>query len=220
MKEILLIISLISIIAFGVYKAQSRKKTLPNEQNQPEIQEENAEGGEKTMGLQNKKIVMVIAPQDFRDQEYNEPRQILADQGAEITTASLNIGESTGADGTKVKIDQQIQDIKAENFDAIVFIGGPGMIGLTNNEDFKTKAQEFFEADKLTTAICIAPEILANAGILKGKKATVSEDAKNTLINNGAEYTGNDVEIDGKIITANGPSAAKKFGEKIVENIQ
>ncbi|MEN6511444.1 MAG: DJ-1/PfpI family protein, partial [Chloroherpetonaceae bacterium] len=65
--------------------------------------------------------------------------------------------------------------------------------------------------------ICLAPVILANAGILKGKKATVSGTESKTIEVKGAKYTEPGVTIDGLIVTANAPRASRRFGQAIVE---
>ncbi len=113
-------------------------------------------------------------------------------------------------------------EFKIENFDAAVFIGGPGMGKNLDNQSFQKIAQDVFRAGKVLAAICIAPALLAKAGVLAGKKATVwsaplDKSAIKILKEGGAQYLAEDVVVDGKIITAPGPLAAKKFGEKIVE---
>lgn len=65
-------------------------------------------------------------------------------------------------------------------------------------------------------AICIAPVTLANAGILEGKRTTAFPSVESDLKARGANYTGNPVERDGKIITGSGPEAATEFGKTIV----
>jgi protease I len=80
-------------------------------------------------------------------------------------------------------------------------------------------AKEFNKDGKVVSAICIAPSILANAGILNGKKATSFPSQRNN-INAVGTYTGTPVEVDGKIITGNGPQAAKDFGKKIAEALR
>jgi protease I len=82
-------------------------------------------------------------------------------------------------------------------------------------------AKETIEKDKILAAICISPVILANAGVLKGKKATVwssplDKNPIRILKNGGAIYKDALVVVDGKIVTANGPEAAKEFGEALV----
>ena len=77
--------------------------------------------------------------------------------------------------------------------------------------------------NKVLAAICISPIILTKAGVLKGKKATVWSSPLDkswikVLQESGqAIYQEEDVVVDGKIITANGPAAAGRFGQAIVE---
>jgi len=70
---------------------------------------------------------------------------------------------------------------------------------------------------KVIGAICIAPVTLANAGLLKGRKATVWASEKARIETKGAIYTGADVQVDDNIVTANGPNAAKAFGEALLK---
>ena len=69
----------------------------------------------------------------------------------------------------------------------------------------------------MVAAICIAPSTLANAGLLEGKRVTSFASEKQNIESKGATYTGGMLEMDGKIITANGPQAARAFGKKIAE---
>ncbi len=73
---------------------------------------------------------------------------------------------------------------------------------------------------KVLGAICLAPVTLANAGLLKNINATAFSSALNTLIKKGANCTGKDVEKDGLIVTASGPSAAKEFGVVLMEALK
>lgn len=167
--------------------------------------------------LINKKILMVIAPIDFRDAEYNEPLKVFLANGAEVKTASIQSGTSIGAEGTKVNIDLTVSQVAVEDFDVVVFIGGPGMAQITDDESLQILARKFYQPGKLTAAICVAPAILAKAGILKGKNATAWLGAQNDLENGGATFLQQSVVVDGKIITADGPTSATQFGEKIIE---
>lgn len=101
----------------------------------------------------------------------------------------------------------------------LFFVGGAGSREYFNNPVAHKIAQDTLIQSKVLGAICIAPVILANAGLLKGKKATVFNSEINTIKAKGANYTGNPVEEDEKIITAIGPEAAYEFGNKIVEAI-
>jgi protease I len=72
---------------------------------------------------------------------------------------------------------------------------------------------------KVVAAICLAPVILANAGLLNNKKATVAGTEAKTIENNGAIYMGPGVTVDGNIVTANAPKASRLFGKTIIETL-
>ena len=165
---------------------------------------------------------MVIAFRDFRDIEYFIPKDILEGAGAKIVPVSSKKGTAIGADGGDVQIDMTPEEFRAEDFDATVFIGGPGMGGNLDNDGFQKMAKETVNAGKVLGAICIAPALLAKAGVLQRKKATVwsnplNKSAIKILTAGGANYQDEDVVVDGKIVTANGPRAAKEFAESLIK---
>jgi protease I len=109
-----------------------------------------------------------------------------------------------------------LKDVKADEYDVVVFVGGSGAKEYWNDLTAHSLAKSAAEKGKLVCAICIAPVTLANAGLLEGKKATVWKGNATALKQKGATYTGADVETDGKFITADGPESAAKFGRAIV----
>lgn len=174
---------------------------------------------EKT--LADKKIVMIVAFRDFRDEEYFIPKEILEKNNIEVKTASTETGIAIGADGGEVEIDILIEEINPSNFDAIVFVGGPGCLKYLDNENSYKLVRETISQDKILASICISPIILAKTGVLKEKKATVwsnllDKKPVRILKKGGAIYQNKPVVVDGELITANGAEAAKKFGKAIV----
>jgi len=172
--------------------------------------------------LQGKKIVMVITFRDFRDAEYFVPKEILEAAGVEIKTASNKLGVAVGADGGDTEVDLLVENLNLAEFDAVVFIGGPGCLKNLDNETSYRVARETVSQNKVLASICISPVILAKAGVLKGKKATVWSSLMDRvpvriLEENEAIYQDKPVVVDGKIVTANGPAAAKEFGQAIVD---
>lgn len=166
-----------------------------------------------------KTVVLIIAEKVFRDEEYQVPKEVLSQAGIQVITASTTNGEAVGKLGLKVTPDILISQIDTEKLDALIFIGGGGASQYFNDPLAHNLAKQAAEKGKIYGAICIAPTILANAGLLKGKKATVfpSPDGIEALKKGGAVYTRGDVEIDGKLITGCGPEAAKEFGEALVK---
>ena len=172
-------------------------------------------GGE--MNLEGKNVVMIIAPENFRDEELMEPKEVLENYGANVTIASKGTTSAKGKLGAIVSVDMDISEINVDDFDAVVFVGGSGASIYFDDERAREIATEAYEKGKVVAAICIAPSILANAGILEGKKVTSFPSEEKNLEAHGATYTGADVEVDGNIVTASGPHAASEFGEKIAE---
>jgi len=170
-----------------------------------------------------KQILIIVAPTGFRDEELFEPKQVLENAGHQITIASKNTQKAKGALGGEIKVNLDIKDINTNNYDVIIFTGGPGTSVYFNDPEAHRIARETLQNNKILAAICIAPIILAKAGVLKNKKATVwdsNHQQASILKERGATYTGGDVTTDSNIITANGPQAAKKFGEAIAKALQ
>lgn len=174
--------------------------------------------------LKNKKIAMIIAFRDFRDEEYFIPKAAFEGAGFEVTTVSGFSGTATGVQGGEAKVDVLLDDLKVDDFDAVVFSGGTGAAKYLEDERAHRIAREAVEKGKILAALCIAPTILAKAGVLKGKKATVwsgliDKTPVKILKEGGAEYLKGPVVVDGRIITANGPAAAEDFAQKIIESL-
>ncbi len=170
---------------------------------------------------EKKKILMVVSFDDFRDEEYFIPKEIFEQAGFEVETTSLQKGIAKGILGGEAVIDLIVEDVQVIKYEAVVFCGGSGMAEKLDNEMFQSLAKDFNKENKLITAICVAPALLAKAGILKDKEATVWSSALNKdyieiLKEKGAIYKDESVVISGQVVTANGPEAAKKFGETII----
>jgi len=162
------------------------------------------------------KILSVIAPENFQDKEYEDSKEALEAAGHDVIVAST-AGTAYGKFGAEVDVDVLLSDVKVDDYDAIMFIGGPGSVEYFDDPTALNLAQDFYNAGKLTTAICAAPSILANAGLLEGINATCWKGESDNLEDNGANYTGKNVEVDGLIITGDGPMSAAKFGETIAK---
>lgn len=163
---------------------------------------------------------MVVAPKDFRDEEYQKPKQVLENAGFGVEVGSKGVSEAVGMFGVKAKVDKEISEVNIADYEAVVFVGGSGATVYFNDQTALALAKTAFEKGKVVGAICIAPSILANAGILTGKQATAFSSEAENLQSKGVQYTGEVVTIDGKIVTGRGPEAAEEFGRKLVEVLE
>jgi Putative intracellular protease/amidase len=172
--------------------------------------------------LQGTKVALVIAPEQFRDEELFTPRKKLEEAGAETTIAASKLNEAQGMLGGTAKPQALIKDLKAQELDGLVVVGGMGSPQyLWNDKDLHKLIQEMANADKVVASICLSGAVLANAGVLSGKKATVWEmpESVKALEDGKATYLNQPVVQDGKVITANGPEAAADFADKIIAEL-
>jgi len=167
-----------------------------------------------------KKILMIVASNGYRDEELDVPRKFFRSKGIDVAVASSSTIEARGMLGGSVKPSIALRDVRVNNYDAIIFVGGTGSSEYWNDPTAHKIVKDTLAQGKVIAAICIAPVTLALSGILKGKKATVFPSEIETIKSKGAVYSGQDVEMDSNIITADGPKSAKKFAETIVTKLQ
>jgi len=160
---------------------------------------------------------MIIASQNFRDEELLIPKKLFEKEGYGVVIAGTSLKPAKGMLGAVVTPQILIDQVKVDEYDAIVFVGGVGAKEYFNNPLAHKIAKEAVSKNKILAAICIAPRILAEAGVLKGKKATVWVSEGKTLEEKGAHYTGKSVEVDGNIVTGSGPQAAEEFAKIIIK---
>lgn len=165
-----------------------------------------------------KTALMLLAPTNFRDEEYYETREVLEKKKIKIVTASVSqVAESK--QGKHEEVDLIIHEIE-DLYDALVLVGGGGSRAYYEDHDVLELAKKYVTGKKVVAAICAAPGILAHAGLLEGKKAISTEDDRALLESKGAKLVLEDVVVDGNIITASGPPASKAFGEAIAKKLK
>ena len=163
-----------------------------------------------------KKIAVHLA-EGFEEIEAISIVDVLRRAGLNVVTISVT-GETmvTGAHKIPVIADQLYEEMDYSSADMIILPGGmPGSKNLNNHAGLKKQIMEFNAAGKLLGAICAAPLVFGQLGILKNKRATCFPGFENQL--EGANVTGAAVERDGNIITGKGAGVAIRFTLKIVE---
>jgi protease I len=175
--------------------------------------------GAKNMNkdLSNKKVVMIIANEGFRDEEYLKPKAIFEKQGMKVVTSAHKTDKAIGKLGAKVKPDISLEEVKVSEYDVVVFVGGPGSTVYVNDKTANAIIHETLKQNKILAAICAAPAILAHANVLVNKNATSFPADRNTLKKYGAKVIDKPVVVDGNIITSDGPQSADIFAETIVK---
>lgn len=167
-----------------------------------------------------KKIALFIAFQGFRDEEYIEPKKILEAAGVKVDTVSTAKGQAQGKFRLTAQVDKVIDEVAVSGYDALALVGGPGALEHLDNPKVHRLFSEAMAAGKIVGAICISPVVLAHAGLLKGRRCTCWPDGGPELEKAGADFTGSELEIDGKLITASGPVPARKYGQALAEALK
>ena len=166
----------------------------------------------------SKSILMIIAPDKFRDEELLVPERIFKENGIKVIVASTTTSIVKGMLGAEVRPDILLKDVKLNRYDAVIFVGGVGAQVYYNNSTVQQIARNAAGADKTVGAICLAPNILAKAGLLRGRNATCWNSG--ILKENGAIYHKKSVIKDKNIITACGPKAAIQFANAILNELK
>ncbi len=164
-------------------------------------------------------ILMVIAQDMFRDEELFETKEELEKADHNVKVASRELKFCNGNQGGEIMPDLTLDSADINEYDALIFVGGGGAKEYYEDKTVHEMAKKIDSAGKILAAICIAPVILAKAGLLFGKNATVFPTGAPDIIQKGANYTEDSVTVDGNIITANGPKSSREFGKKIAEKL-
>lgn len=165
------------------------------------------------------RVALVVAYEGFRDEELFLPRSLLERRGAKVVVLSDRTGTATGKLGGTVEIDGLIAAARPEDFDAVVFVGGPGVRAYADRPDCHALARGAFASGRVLASICAAGAILARAGVLKGRRATCYPTEAEILRKAGATYTARNIEIDGLVITGDGPQSASRFGAAVADAV-
>ena len=140
---------------------------------------------------------------------------------AEIDLKVVSINDSlkvTSDRGLVVQGDMLIDDIEKENIESIILPGGSGHKNLEKSKKVTDLLTYAYSENLYIFAICASPSILGKLGWLNGKNATCYRGFEKHL--KGAKHTGEDVTVDGKIITSKGPGTAHKFAYEIVSTLK
>lgn len=183
------------------------------------IEQAAAEASISPEGTVVKRAALIVASQNYRDEELFETKRALDAAGIQSVIASTRIGIIRGTLGGIAEANTLIGQLRIDNYDAIIFIGGIGAAEYVANPIALNLAREAVRNRKILAAIGTAPTILANAGVLTGVRTTSLLSERNTLVLAGALYTGLAVEQDRWIITGIGPAAALQFGSTVADAI-
>ena len=171
------------------------------------------------------KRIMILATNGFEQSELEKPRQNLEEAGFETVVVSPEAGQIKGwrhTDwGTPVKVDKTVDEVSADDFDAIVLPGGvinPDKLRM--NEKAVQLVRDFYDAGKTVAAICHGPWMLVEAEVVRGKKVTSWPSVRTDLANAGGKVLDQECVEDGNLITSRKPDDIPAFSQAIIRALQ
>jgi protease I len=171
--------------------------------------------------LEGKKVA-ILAADMFERVELEEPRKALEGAGAEVEVISIHPGEIQGFDhfepAAKVKVDRTVEEVSADDYDALMVPGGVGNPDqLRGDENAVQLVRDFFEQGKPAAVICHGPWILVEAGVVRGRRLTSWPTLQTDIRNAGGDWVDEEVVVDQGLVTSRGPDDIPAFNEKMVE---
>jgi protease I len=171
--------------------------------------------------LKGKRVAIVAADMVERV-ELIEPRKALQEAGAETELISLEPGEIKTFNhfdpAESEKVDKAVEEVDASDYDALMIPGGVGNPDqLRGDENMVAFVRDFFEQGKPVAAICHAPWVLIDAGVVRGRTVTSWPTVGTDLRNAGASWVDQEVVVDGGLVTSRKPDDIPAFNKKMIE---
>lgn len=171
------------------------------------------------------KRILILATHGFEQSELDVPHAALQKAGATVDIVSPEAGEIKGWQnkdwGRSVAVDRTLDQVRAEDYDAIVLPGGQMNPDTLRGDDKALGLiKSFFDQGKVVAAVCHGPWLLIDTGIAKGRKVTSYKTIKQDLINAGASWQDAEVVTDKGIVTSRKPDDLPAFVAKIIEEVQ
>lgn len=177
------------------------------------------------MGALTGKKVAILTESGFEEVELTSPKKELESAGAEVSIVSPQKEKVKGWDhdhwSIELPVDVQVENAKAEDFDALVIPGG-----VINPDKMRANklcvefAQQFLEAGKPVAAICHGPQLLIETGMVNGKNMTSYESIRTDLVNAGVLWVDKEVVVDNGLVTSRSPKDLPAFNKKMIEEIR
>ena len=145
---------------------------------------------------------------------------LLRRAGIEVVSAGLEYGPVRCSRGTQLLPDTTLDEVVGREFDMIVLPGGlPGAEHLREDARIRRLLTRMSESDRYVAAICAAPRVLAETGLLENRQATSFPGILDGLNIEGLAYREDAVVTDGKVITSRGPGTAMDFALTLIESL-
>jgi len=159
-----------------------------------------------------------MVEEGFEDTEFLYPYYRFQEEGYKVEIVGPKAKETyIGKHGVPVKSDLSPKEVDVDDYDAIIIPGGRAPDRMRINEGLVNLVKEAYEKGKVIAAICHGPQMLIEANILHGKKATCWKSVATDLKNAGATFIDTSAVVDGNIVTSRFPADLPKFCQETIK---
>jgi deglycase len=172
----------------------------------------------------NGKKVAILTDNGFEEEELTSPKRALEEAGATVHIVSMQRDKVKAWNhdhwSIEIPVDENLEEANAEDYDALMIPGGViNSDQMRRQKDYVDFARAFFVSGKPVAAICHAPQLLIETGLLDGKNLTSFYSIKTDLINAGAHWHDEEVVTDNGLVTSRSPKDLPFFNKKMIEEI-
>jgi len=162
--------------------------------------------------------VLIMVDEGVEDVEFLYPYYRFQEEGYEVDVVGSKAKETyLGKHGVPIKTDLSPEEANVDEYDAVVIPGGRAPDRMRINKGLVKIVKEAYEKGKVIAAVCHGPQMLIEADILRGKKATCWKSVVTDLKNAGATFIDAPAVVDGKLVTSRSPADLPKFCQETIK---
>lgn len=170
------------------------------------------------MEIQGKKVLILIESM-YNEFEFWYPFYRLKEAGAAVTVVGSGAESYTSKIGLPARADMAADQVNADAYDALIIPGGYAPDMMRRHPAMVDLVKTMHGSGKLVASICHAGWMLASAGILKGRRVTSFFAIKDDMVHAGADWTDEEVVVDGNLVTSRTPDDLPAFMRTIIREL-
>ena len=163
---------------------------------------------------------LILSADGFEDSELLTPYYRLREERVEVDVASAESGKIKGEHGYEVGVDRTLDEVKPNQYDALIIPGGKAPSALRPNQAALELAASFVRSNRLVATICHGPQILISAGLLGNRRVACHASLAKELASAGAIYENSEVVVDGNLITSRRPGDLPAFMRELIRALR
>jgi protease I len=162
--------------------------------------------------------ILIMVDEGVEDVEFLYPYYRFQEEGYKVDVVGSKAKETyLGKHGVPIRSNLSPEEVNVDDYEALIIPGGRAPDRMRINKGLIKIVRDFYERGKVIAAICHGPQMLIEADVLRGKRATCWKSVATDLKNAGATFVNSPVVIDGNIVTSRFPADLPKFCRETIK---